>query len=188
MFINEIRMLSCREWGAKPAKETIIGSIADKIILHHMASANPPDNISKSDPCSIAKECQKWHFARDWIDTGQHFTISTNGTILEGRHGSIEALKRGICVVGAHCPGQNISWGIEIEGDHRSLPVTKEQEESLIALCALICLYCKIDSSRIFGHRDFFATECPGDAIWKKLPDIRKKVHNKILQMRTERR
>jgi len=183
MNIGDVTILSNEEWGAQKPHGEIYEATPTKIILHHMYTPNPPNHISKADPKVLAKECQKWHFDRGWADTGQNFTISCNGTILEGRHGSIAALNNGKCVSGAHCIGQNYNWGIELEGDHRSEYITPQQEESLIILCKLLCSKCKIDSSHIYGHSDFNDTNCPGTSILRKISEIQQKVHNAILSI-----
>jgi len=178
--MNGVSILSTKEWGAITQHGELLETTPTKIILHHMFTPNPPNNISKDDVTRLAKECQTWHFGRGWVDTGQHFTISCDGTIMEGRHGSLDALVKGKCVSGAHCEGQNYNWGIELEGDHRSEYITNQQEASLINLCALLCEKCKIDSSRIYGHSNFNNTNCPGTAILKKISEIQQRVHDKL--------
>jgi len=93
----------------------------------------------------VARRIQHSHMVTDhhWADTGQHFTISRGGLILEGRHGSREAARAGRVVEGAHAVSSdgsaNRTWfGIEIEGDNRQADrVTAPQYSALVELCAL---------------------------------------------------
>ena len=186
--IYGIKIVTAREWGAKPAKGIPLKTIPDKIIIHHMATPNPPRHISKDDPYEIAKKCQDWHFKNGWIDTGQHFTISCNGTILEGRQGSTDALKAGKCLQAAHCKGedQNYTWGIELEGEHRFKYITQEQEKSLVDLCAVICRKSSIQSNELYGHCDFDPVNkpyCPGKTVMDKLNELKGMVYKRILTL-----
>lgn len=182
--IDGVEILTTEDWGAQESRGDIFETIPSKIILHHMDTPNPPNHISQKDPGELARKWQEDHFKKDWIDTGQHFTISFDGTIMEGRHGSIDALKKGKCVIGAHCVDQNENWGVKIEGNHLMYIVTPEQQESLIRLCVLICKKCKIDSSSIYGHNEFTETQCPGKAILIEIPNIKKAVHEKLLGLK----
>ncbi len=183
--IYDIEIVTAQEWGAKPGKGNPHKTTSDKIIIHHMATPNPPNNYSRDDAGEIARRCQDWHFANGWIDTGQHFTISTDGTILEGRQGSIAALKEGSCISSAHCINYNNNWGIEIEGSHQKENITNEQEKSLIDLCAIICKKCSIQSRDLFGHCNFDPGKphCPGKTVMDRLPELKRMVHDRVVEL-----
>ncbi len=181
------KVITTKEWGARRPKASPIRCRADKIILHHMATPNPPRHLSKNSTTYLARECQRWHmYGNGWNDTGQHFTIACDGTILEGRTGSLDALMDRECVKAGHCVGQNNQWGVEIEGTHSTVSVSKEQLNSIVNLCAMICFRCNIDSTRIFGHRYFNKTDCPGNSLYEMIPTIIYRVHNRILEIKGE--
>jgi len=117
-----------------------------------------------------------------WADTGQHFTISRGGYIMEGRHNSLSRLNAGSgMVVGAHCPGQNDqAIGIENEGTYTSVAPTTALYNKLVALCAYICDQYDISPTRIYGHRDFVSTACPGNVLYSMLPQLRADVANAL--------
>ena len=50
-----------------------------------------------------------------WADSGQNFLNTTGGFLLEGRQGTLDAIKQGLCVRSAHAgtPKGNESPGIE---------------------------------------------------------------------------
>ena len=117
-------IIDCDTWGARPpAGELPLSAIStNKIILHHMAFPNVTD-YSREQAIKLAKKCQDLHMdGNGWSDTGQHFTISRGGYVLEGRRGSLTQLDTGgNQVISAHCPGENgRSIGIEHEGTYVS--------------------------------------------------------------------
>lgn len=129
----------CAAWLAQPAKSPIVLLAArpTRILVHHTASANTTD-LSQAQAFSLARTIQQSHFSRGWIDTGQQFTISRGGYVLEGRHRSLEAAQGGTQhVQGAHCDGQNdVAVGIENEGTYMTAPPPAGQYGALVGLCA----------------------------------------------------
>ncbi|GIV97552.1 MAG: N-acetylmuramoyl-L-alanine amidase [Herpetosiphonaceae bacterium] len=176
-------IVGCSTWGAQSPKQpiTVLSSRPTKIIVHHTDTANTTD-YSLSQAYQLARNIQQWHFNRGWIDSGQHFMISRGGYVLEGRHRSLEVLQGGLYHVrGAHCDGQNdVAVGIENEGNYMSSQPPAALYDRLVALCAYICQQYGISSSQIYGHRDFNATDCPGDQLYALLPQLRQDVAARI--------
>lgn len=174
---------SCATWGAQAARDTIsvLAQRPTKIIVHHTATANSTD-YSSAHAYSLARSIQQAHFDRGWIDTGQHFTISRGGYVLEGRHQSLGALQGGSThVVGAHCTGQNdTALGIENEGTYSSVSPPSALYDRLVSLCAYMCQQYAISAAAIYGHRDFNSTTCPGDVLYAKLPQLRSDVAGRL--------
>lgn len=168
-------------WGAAPPRGTIEyrATRPNKIIIHHTAGANSAD-LSQAHAFAVARAIQQQHFARNWVDSGQHFTVSRGGHVMEGRHRSLEALRSGAhFVVGAHCDagGQNPqALGIENEGTYTAVLPPPALWASLVDLCAEMCRQYRIPPTEIYGHRDFKNTECPGDALYAKLGDLKREV------------
>jgi len=96
---------SCDEWGARPPSQPVVllGTNPNKILVHHTATANSTD-YSQAHAFALAQSIQRFHMdTRGFLDTGQHFTISRGGYIMEGRHRSLERLRLGQGhIVGAH--------------------------------------------------------------------------------------
>jgi len=175
---------SCSAWGARPASSpiTVLDSRPNKVIVHHTAGSNSTD-YSLSHAFVLARGIQNYHMDHNgWIDSGQQFTISRGGYILEGRHRSLEVLTGGTRhVVGAHTSGQNSSAvGIENEGTYISASPTTALWNSLVNQIAYICQQYAISPSRIYGHRDYNNTECPGDRLYSMLPQLRDQVAAKL--------
>ena len=176
--VSRPAIISCAEWGAKAARSSIsMSSTPRNIVVHHMASSNST-GTSRSAAIAIARQVQGWHFANGWSDTGQHFSVSRGGYILEGRHRTIEGLNSGRSFpIGAHVGGHNsTSLGIETEGNFTSIQPTSAQWNALVTLTAYLCQTYGLGVSAIKGHRDFGQTACPGDAFYPRLGELRNAV------------
>ena len=136
---------------------------------------------------TFARAIQKDHFSRGWSDSGHNFLNTTGGYLLEGRTGTVDAVKQGKCVRSAHAaqdPGRlpkgNESPGIENEGNFTSFQMGATQWTSLVALCSELCSALSIQPSNIRGHREFSNTDCPGDWLFGQLPRLRQEVAAKM--------
>ena len=173
-------ILSCDEWGARANRDivNVVPKRPVKIIVHHTATPNVPD-LGRPAAELLARAIQNFHMhARGWLDSGQHFTISRGGWILEGRRRSLEALRRGdVMVEGAHCTGQNlVAIGIENEGTYLDIEPPGALWDRLREMCAYVCHQYGIAPTEIYGHRDFKDTACPGDRLYGELPRLRGEV------------
>jgi hypothetical protein len=171
----------CATWLALPPVEApvVLHHRPQRILVHHTGTENTTDR-SLRHAYSLARFFQDLHMVRqDWGDTGQHFTNTRGGILLEGRHLSLAGLGSGEWMVhGAHCPGQNgVSIGIENEGTYLTEEPPEVQWAALVWLCAQVCLRYGIAPTEIHGHRDFYDdTVCPGDRLYARLPRLREEV------------
>jgi N-acetylmuramoyl-L-alanine amidase/Putative peptidoglycan binding domain len=173
-------IIDCDSWGARPPSSDIIlrYGTTRKIIVHHMAFPNVTD-YSREHALQLARDCQNLHMdVNGWADTGQHFTVSRGGYVLEGRHRSLETLETGLAQVqSAHCPGRNHdSIGIENEGTYITETPPQALWDSLVRLSVTICQQYQIKAHNMFGHWDFRATQCPGIAFYRQFPQLRREV------------
>ncbi|MGW0391034.1 peptidoglycan recognition protein family protein [Streptomyces sp. NPDC003042] len=177
-------IFGCEAWGARPPAEpvAILSTPPQRIIVHHTATANAED-YSPQRAFALARAIQNYHMdTQGWIDTGQHFTISRGAYVTEGRHHSLAELTSGLRQVrSAHCVGQNgLAVGIENEGTYTSAEPPARQYGALVALCAHICRQYGLPPSEIHGHRDYNATQCPGDRLYALLPRLRQDVAARV--------
>ena len=103
-------IISCDDWDARSARSLKVHNRRPaKILIHHTATPNVSD-LSRAQAQRLARNIQNHHLDQQgWADSGQHFTVSRGGYVLEGRHRSLEMLRGGRRMVeGAHCTGQNI--------------------------------------------------------------------------------
>lgn len=188
--VSEPRIYSCDEWGARPPLHAFAATTPTSVVWHHMATPNRPlisdPQAALQKAYEIARQCQADHMdGNGWADTGQHFTITRDGIILEGRHGSLAAARAGHCIRGAHAADAatgadaNSDFGIEAEGTYTSEPVPQALWNALIHLTAWLCQQTRLDSATLRGHRDTGCrTACPGDWLERQLPRARHEVHN----------
>jgi N-acetylmuramoyl-L-alanine amidase-like protein len=165
------------EWGARPPNGTI--EVLDRkptyIVVHHTAGGNS-DDLSLEHAFAISRSIQDHHMdGNGWIDSGQQLTNSRGGHITEGRHRSLEILDGGTQhVLGANVGNHNSEViGIENEGLYTDVDVTQQLWDSLVQLVAYIAQQYGIAPTEIKGHRDFNATECPGEVLYGRLPELR---------------
>ncbi|SFS80763.1 peptidoglycan recognition protein family protein [Saccharopolyspora flava] len=171
---------STSDWGARDASGEIevLDSKPTKIIVHHTATPNS-DDTSQSHAFELSRQIQDYHMdTNGWSDTGQNFTNSRGGHLMEGRHKSLAALQGGTQhVKGAHAGEQNsVSLGIENEGTYTEASVPGSLWESLVSLCSYMVSQYGIEPGAIYGHRDFMSTACPGDVLYARLPELRESV------------
>ena len=181
-------VITAEQWGARSPRNAPFPRTTPRyVVIHHTATPNPPAEFSKSSldgSKSFARRIQGWHMDDNgWSDSGHNFLNTTAGILVEGRHGSLSAVKQGQCVQSAHAAqdqgrlaGGNQSPGIENEGTFTSHPMSKTQWDSLVVLCASLCSSCSIPPANIRGHRDFSITDCPGDWLYGQLGQLRKEV------------
>jgi len=178
-----VDVVRTEDWGARPPTQSFEEQTPRFIIIHHTVTPNPPDDASGGTldgAKELARRLQADHMERrGWADSGHNFLNTTGGFIVEGRHGTLAAIQRGRCVQSAHTVGANDSPGIENEGDFSIYEMDAEQWNSLVTLCAFICVSCHLDPEAIRGHRDFDATECPGDRLYAQLPRLRQDVRER---------
>lgn len=132
-----------------------------KIVIHH----------SGTDAGDV-ETFRRYHVEHNgWQDVGYHFVVDNDpdGQLQYGR---------AINEPGAHCRGHNAyTIGICLVGDGTP-PPTRKQLETLVNLLLALCatFHIEPDATGIVGHRDLCVTDCPGDALYAKLPEIREGV------------
>jgi hypothetical protein len=177
---------STEEWGARPPAGSIdiLDTQPNKIIVHHTVSENT-DDFSREQAWAHARWVQDLHMDENgWSDTGYHFVNSRGGWITEGRHESLATLTAGTgLVLGAHTSGQGQNYeaiGISNEGSyHDGAEPPDAQWETLVLMCAYVCVQYGIPAAEIYGHMDFDSTLCPG-IFHDMLPQLREEVANAI--------
>jgi uncharacterized protein (TIGR03437 family) len=171
------------EWGCPDGQITTHGSLSyttvTHLIVHHTFS---PSTATNGDWAALVRSVWNFHvFSNGWADIGYNYVIDQTGVIYEGRAG-------GDNVVGAHFSGVNGgTMGVVIIGDFTSSTPPPAALNSLKKILAWKASQRGIDPAgqslhassglnlkNISGHRDGpGATECPGDAFYPMLPNIR---------------
>ncbi|MBA9006333.1 peptidoglycan recognition protein family protein [Thermomonospora cellulosilytica] len=170
------RIRTRADWNARPAPAPRLVREAPKfVVVHHTATPNV-DDFSLEQAYRLSRSIQSAHMGvNGWPDTGQHFTISRGGHIMEGRQGSIDAARRGFFVEGTHAGRANdFTVGIECEGTYSDVLPPEPLLASLTETLAWLCRQYDLDPREaIVPHRHFSSTECCGTAFAAALPNLR---------------
>lgn len=159
------------EWKANPPTSSYIKHTPKKITIHNTAGNYP---LTYEDALVEMQIIQDYHQqARGWIDIGYHFLIDPLGNIFEARP---------FFAVGAHVANKNTdNIGISVMGNYHP-PVnnflTTETIKSIITLTKYIKDKYFIPKNEFYAHRDLSATDCPGDIIYQKIPEIKEIIFN----------
>jgi uncharacterized protein with LGFP repeats len=186
------RIVTRRGWGADEKMRERGFRYTTKVkaaFVHHTASGN---KYKCSQVPSVIRGIYRYHVkSMRWRDIGYNFLVDKCGNIYEGRAGGVTKP-----VLGAHTLGFNTnSMGIAVLGSFTS---TKPSSAAVKAIARLTAwklglfganprgktylksgggnLYAKGRNVRlnvISGHRDGFATECPGRQLYGKLGSAR---------------
>jgi hypothetical protein len=146
--------------------------------VHHTVSAN---NYAAADVPAIIRGIYAYHVnSRGWRDIGYNFLVDRFGRIWEGRFGGIT-----LPVTGAHTAGYNDdAFAMSAIGTYTN----KAPETALLTAYQRLFAWkfsihgvdprgpANYDGEvwpAIAGHRDAASTECPGGALYARLPTIR---------------
>lgn len=186
---SEPRIYKVAEWKGRHISRPFPLSKAAGIVIHHAVFPNRPPlagdrELAKAFQC--AQTIQRQHIDDNgWADSGQHFTVSRGGIILEARSGSADAARAGQIPKGAHASVDTINrtyFGIELEGTyHIEDVVTEAQWTALAQLCAWLAWKGNFDTANIHPHCRYKSTLCPGK-VQARLPDLRKRAHDGKLE------
>lgn len=186
------RIITRRGWGANEKlreKGFVYTKKVKAAFVHHTASGN---GYKCSQAASVIRGIYRYHVkSMGWRDIGYNFLVDKCGNIYEGRAGGVAK-----AVFGAHTLGFNTnSMGIAVLGTFGS---SKPPAAALKAISRITAwklglyganprgktylksgggnLYRKGKNVRlnvISGHRDGFATDCPGTQLYRKLGTAR---------------
>ncbi|WP_119731461.1 peptidoglycan recognition protein family protein [Thermomonospora amylolytica] len=181
---DRLRIHAREDWNARPPRQPaqLLDHAPDHIIIHHTATPNTKD-FSLEQAYRLSRIIQRFHMEEwGWDDIGEQLTISRGGHVMEGRNRTLSAIRAGRHVLGAQLRGHNHhTIGIENEGTYSDAPVPAQLWSSLVDTCAWLCDVYDLDPSQaIRAHRDFGDTDCPGDALYDRLPELRSEVARRL--------
>ncbi|MER7227951.1 peptidoglycan recognition protein [Streptomyces rubradiris] len=186
------KIVTRRGWGADESLRERGFVYTKKIkaaFVHHTASGN---NYTCAQAPSVIRGIYRYHVkSMGWRDIGYNFLVDKCGKLYEGRAGGVAK-----AVLGAHTLGFNTdSMGVAVIGSHGT---TQPPGAAVTAVARLAAwklglhgadprartyltsgggnLYPKGKKVRLnvmSGHRDGYATECPGKRLYAKLGTVR---------------
>jgi hypothetical protein len=182
------------EWGADESLMTWTPEYypLQKLTVHHTATAN-----GDADPAATMRAIYRYQAVdRGFGDIGYQYVIDESGRVYEGRYSGPDAVAAhdatgSNVVTAAHVGGFNSgNAGVALLGTLTSVPAATAARQALETLIHDLSVRHRIDPhgatiyvnpvngvqksvANISGHRDWAATECPGDRLYVELPDIR---------------
>ncbi|GIJ57126.1 peptidoglycan recognition protein family protein [Virgisporangium aurantiacum] len=170
------------------------------LTVHHTATTN-----DDPDPAATMRAIYYYHAVTlGWGDVGYHLLIDEAGRVYEGRWSGPDPVPalgvdvgpdgRPPMVNAGHVGGYNAgNIGVAILGDLTDRLPTTAARRSLAALLAVLAGVERLNPSgttryvnpisgatatvdTISGHRDWLATECPGNRFYPQLPSLRRDV------------
>ncbi|MFJ8866521.1 peptidoglycan recognition protein [Streptomyces sp. NPDC102473] len=186
------RIVTRKGWGADESlreRAFAYTSTVKAAFVHHSATGN---NYTCAQAPSVLRGIYRYHVkSSGWRDFGYNFAVDKCGNIYEGRAGGVSK-----AVLGAHTLGFNTnSTGIAVLGTYSSKNPPAAAVTAIAKLTAWkLGLFgrnpkgkvtlvsggsgkykkgAKVKLNVISGHRDGFATECPGIRLYKKLGTAR---------------
>ncbi|WP_349828708.1 N-acetylmuramoyl-L-alanine amidase [Brevibacterium litoralis] len=154
-------------------------------VIHHTAGSN---NYSAEQVPGIIRGTYSYHTkALGWSDIGYNVLVDKYGRLWEGRAGGLDKN-----VIGAHVANYNTgSFGVSVMGTFTDQAPPEAALEAVEQIIAWKFDRNGIDPSArtnldgrniptIVGHRDLGSTECPGQAFYDKLGQVRDNVGKMI--------
>ncbi|MFE9401791.1 peptidoglycan recognition protein [Streptomyces sp. NPDC006530] len=182
------RIVTRKGWGAdeRLRERGFVYTKSVKVaFVHHTASGN---GYSCAQSASVLRSIYRFHVkSSGWRDIGYNFAVDKCGNIYEGRAGGVSK-----AVLGAHTLGFNTnSTGIAVLGTYNKTSPTAAALKAVEQLAAWkLGLYGvnpagkstlvsgggnrykkgrSVRFNAIAGHRDGFATDCPGARLYGRL-------------------
>lgn len=171
------------------------------LLVHHTATSNTIPSQR-----SLIRGVYAFHTGPDkgWPDVAYNFFVGPDGTVWEGRAGSLS----GPVIADATGGNQGFSQLVCLLGSFESTPPTAAAQDSLVRLLAHLAVLYDLSTWRnsearfvsrgsnklppgtdvatpiISGHRDVTFTACPGDRAYALLPEWRRRVHPLVTDAR----
>ena len=184
----------CNEALRKPGQS--YNSAVEKIVVHHTVTPNNP-----SDPAAVVRSVYQYDVSGEYIDIAYHFLIDQNGRIYEGRWA--RDYPAGVPHTGENDQHYSVQGAATLNHNPRTIAIamlgtftdflpSTAALNSLVTVLTWKCARWGIDPlgstpytnslggvevfNDILGHRQVYATICPGDPLMARLPLIREEV------------
>ncbi len=186
------------EWGADlPPRSPMAAEDVRFLLVHHSAS-----DFNTANPRSVIRGVYAFHTGsqKRWPDVAYNFFVAPNGSVWEGRAGSLD----GPVEASATGGNQGFSQLVCLLGNHVSNPPTAEAQASLVRTLAWLADRYRLGVHKgaettfvsrgsnkfragttittpiISPHRAVTFTACPGDAAVALLPQWRRAVYDTL--------
>jgi len=182
------------QWGADESMRNCTATYSPTIkvgFVHHTVGSN---TYTASQSAGILRGIYAYHvYGNGWCDVGYNFLVDRYGQIFEGRAGGVDR-----AVIGAHTLAFNYnSFAVAAMGTFSTAATPQVMLTSMSQVLGWkLDLYGRdpggtevltsaggsgarwpagtdVSFRTVSGHRDAYATECPGDVLYGQLPNLR---------------
>ena len=181
-------------WGAREPSCNWLGTDGNRIthaVIHHTYEETGEPSIESA--YEALQHIQNLHMDKnDWCDIGYSYLVDWFGNVYEGSRGTIERP-----ITSAHTAGMNFEGaGIALIGRYTDEPPTEAAMEAAGKIAGWVLGFYGVEADQdvhltvaggnnrwangtritvpaITGHRDLVQTECPGDATYARMDQIR---------------
>ncbi len=177
-------MIPQSEWrsGLNPPNYSRTFTTTQNMIVHHSAGSNTATNYTQ-----VVRDIYIFHTQeRNWSDIGYNYLVAPDGRLYAGRDpGDGEQDK----VMGAHfCGGNGGTMGVCLLGNYDLQDASEATYETLEQLLTWKGFTDELNVQSqnphplnenlgvIAGHRNGCSTQCPGNFVYARLPEIRSDV------------
>jgi hypothetical protein len=185
-------------WGANErwrSGDPVVMNTIKQAHIHHTASSN---SYSRADVPAILRSMYYYHTKElGWSDIGYNFLVDRFGRVWHGRAGGFKRPIRGAHTLGFN----NASVGVAAIGNYEEKGPSRAMRRGIAHLTAWkLDKYGRNPTGRIRisstgsdryprgkyrlpvidGHRDTNYTACPGVRLYKRIPDLRRRIKNRV--------
>jgi hypothetical protein len=160
----------CRgAWGARKPTGEFRRHRIHRLTVHHSATVLG-DN--REAPERFRDE-QRNHQGRGWPDIAYHVLIDRHGNVYRGRPMWAE---------GDTATEYNPRGHLQLmcEGNFERQRPSDAQVQALVDVLAWAAARFNVGVRTVRGHRDYAATACPGDALYHRLSEVRRRVRERL--------
>lgn len=161
----------CRAaWGAKPPSGKFKHHKIERVTIHHSGVVLAQNR----DAPAALRGAQAYHQGSGFPDIAYHFMIDRHGHIYKGR----PRWARGDTFTEYPTKGHLL---LMCEGNFEEQDISSQQLASLCDVAAWATRLFDIPIGQIKGHRDYAATACPGEDLYRRLENgsIKKRVRRR---------
>ncbi len=164
--------VSRAEWGAKAPTLPMEAHEPSRITIHHTATRmdaalSLEEKLQHLQAFSQRRDSLAGGAVKPpWADVPYHFYIAGDGRVAEGRDIRFAGDSNT-----PYDPSGHVL--VVVEGNFEVETLTAAQEKALLGLTKGLVARYNIPADSVKGHRDFAATQCPGEALYNFLPELR---------------
>jgi hypothetical protein len=172
---DEPAIVTRAQWGARAPVLPMQPHQPVRITVHHTGGAQDRAHPMAGKLRALQRFSQEQGTLADgrikkaWADIPYHFYIAHDGAVGEGRE---------VGYVGDSNTQYDLRGHVQVvlEGNFENEPVTDAQYQSLRRLVVYLARRYRVTPELITGHKDNAPTLCPGQDLYRRLPELRRAV------------